>query len=44
VVPVSTSLETVAIRTLPFKRVSKTTAEAYGRQYLKITPSISNPR
>src|SRR6267143_5432620 len=36
VVPVSTSLETVAILTLPFKRASKTTAEEYGRDYLRI--------
>src|SRR5207244_1986220 len=41
VVPVSTSLETATIRTLPFKRVSKTTAEAYGRHYLRIIPSIA---
>src|SRR5207253_2747209 len=41
VVPVSTSLETATIRTLPFKRVSKTTAEAYGRHYLRIIPSVA---
>src|SRR5216684_3931654 len=44
VVPVSTSLETVAIRTLPFKTVSKTTAEEYGRQYLRIGSSVANAR